>query len=226
MQCSRRRFAFLFGLGLFGLSRKLNARILDDWAAKGMHLTWVRTDYDHAPAPTETQLRAFHQASGEHWTYRENKSWRWFERESYDGTNWQLTGVTTPRHRTTNERYVGEHGYLEEQLVPAEMRRRHAVKLVGLNRDQNDYDVDGDSPGQPSELRRGRHGRPPSKWLRSLSSSELSEWLATIEVPEAGVSGMTFWIHLTRDHQFDAANLEGLSLAEFAKLHAAAHYGY
>jgi hypothetical protein len=37
---------------------------------------------------------------------------------------------------------------------------------------------------------------------------------------------MTFWTHLTQDHSFDPENLVGLTLAEQAKLHAAAHYGY
>ncbi|GAB5406677.1 MAG: hypothetical protein Aurels2KO_49080 [Aureliella sp.] len=226
MQSSRRRFAFLFGLGLFGLSRKLNARVLDDWAATGMHLTKVRTDYERAPQPSERQLKAFHRAAGEHWTFRENKSWRWFERETFDGKQWHLTGVTTPHHRVTNEPYVGQDGYIDEMLVPADMRQRHTVRLVGLNNNHSSAETEGDQPGQPSAERRARHGRPPSKWLRSLSASELSQWLATVEVPEAGVSGMTFWIHLTRDHQFDAANLEGLTLAEFEKLHSAAHHGY
>ncbi len=54
-------------------------------------------------------------------------------------------------------------------------------------------------------MRRARHGRPPSRWLRSLHSDELRVWLKTIEVPEAGVEGMTFWEHLTRDHSFNRA---------------------
>jgi hypothetical protein len=75
-------------------------------------------------------------------------------------------------------------------------------------------------------MRQARHGRPPSKWLRSLNADELRIWLKTIEVPEAGVSGMTFGEHLTRDHSFDPAKIEGLLEDEQAKLHAAAHYGY
>jgi hypothetical protein len=80
--------------------------------------------------------------------------------------------------------------------------------------------------GQPDVSRRSLDGRPPSQWLRSLYADELRVWLATIEVPEAGVSGMTFWTHLTRDHGFDAARIDGLTEEEQAKLHAAAHYGY
>jgi hypothetical protein len=81
-------------------------------------------------------------------------------------------------------------------------------------------------PGKPDAKRRARHGRPPSRWLRSLEVEELRTWLTTIDPPEAGVSGMTFWTHLTRDHFFDAAKLEGLTIDEQAKLHAAAHDGY
>ena len=79
---------------------------------------------------------------------------------------------------------------------------------------------------EPSEKRRARHGRPPSKWLRSLHADELSIWLKTIDVPEADVVGMTYWEHLTRDHSFDPAHIEGLEIDEQAKLHAAAHFGY
>lgn len=81
-------------------------------------------------------------------------------------------------------------------------------------------------PGRPDEKRRARDGRPPSQWLRSLKAEELRVWLPTIDPPEAGVSGMTFWTHLTRDHSFDAENLKGLTIDEQAKLHAAAHDGY
>ncbi len=45
-------------------------------------------------------------------------------------------------------------------------------------------------------------------------------------MPEAGVSGMTFWEHLTRDHSFDPDRILGLNTDEQAKLHAAAHHGY
>lgn len=81
-------------------------------------------------------------------------------------------------------------------------------------------------PGRPDENRRARDGRPPSQWLRSLNAEELRVWLPKIDPPEAGVSGMTFWTHLTRDHSFDAENIKGLTLDEQAKLHAAAHDGY
>jgi hypothetical protein len=87
-------------------------------------------------------------------------------------------------------------------------------------------EVDEGEPGEPDAKRRARDGRPPSKWLRRLKAEELRIWLPTIEPPEAGVQGMTFWIHLTRDHSFDAEKIKGLTIPEQAKLHAAAHDGY
>ncbi len=80
--------------------------------------------------------------------------------------------------------------------------------------------------GQVSLERQAQDGRPPSEWLRSMDAEELREWLSGIEVPEAGVAGMTFWTHLTRDHQFRPLLIKGLTEAEQAKLHAAAHFGY
>ena len=80
--------------------------------------------------------------------------------------------------------------------------------------------------GKPSPMRRARHGRPPSRWLRSLNAGELRVWLKTIDVPQAGVEGMTYWEHLTRDHSFDPKRIAGLTEDEQARLHAAAHFGY
>lgn len=73
---------------------------------------------------------------------------------------------------------------------------------------------------------RSRHGKPASEWLRSLHAKELRGWLATIQPPEATVAGMTFWVHLVRDHGFDPRRIEGLNEHEFLLLHSAAHYGY
>jgi hypothetical protein len=90
-------------------------------------------------------------------------------------------------------------------------------------------DDDVDDPtnhGKTDQKRIARHGRPPSRWLRSLNAEELSEWLKTVNPPQAGVSGMTYWTHLTRDHLFDAEMIDGLRDEELAKLHAAAHAGY
>ena len=207
---NRRRFVFWISFGLFGLSEKLRMQSFDTLAAELMRRT-------------ESKSEAVRKAAPEHWRAAINKTWRWYERENLIDGRWTLTGVTTPIHRRTNEPYTEASGYLDESLVP---------KLLRLA-DQENYgivvlDDEGvePNPGQPNEERRARHGRPPSKWLRSLRAPELRIWLAKIDVPEAGVSGMTFWEHLTRDHFFDAEKIEGLNEDQQAKLHAAAHHGY
>jgi hypothetical protein len=105
-------------------------------------------------------------------------------------------------------------------VVPHEVRWRGSVEA--LENDPNESD----EPGKADPIREAREGRPASKWLRSLDVDELREWLPTIDVREAGVEGMTYWEHLTRDHGFDPERIEGLTEDEQAKLHAAAHAGY
>jgi hypothetical protein len=205
---TRRRFAFWLSFGLFTLSEKLRIGGLDRLAAETMRRTGSKVSDAKSSTPV-------------HWTAAENRTWRWFERENLVDGRWKLTGVTTPVHKQTGEPHVGP-GYLDEALVPTQVR------------DGRDGIIENIPPElaaefaehEPSERRRARHGRPPSKWLRSLEADELRIWLKTIKVPEAGVSGMTFEEHLTRDHSFDAAKIEGLTIDEQAKLHAAAHYGY
>lgn len=208
IQFTRRRFAFWFGFGLFNLSEVLRAEVLDSLAAASMRAT--------EPAPSKTPS-----ARPEHWTASENNTWRWFEREHLIDGQWKLTGITTPIHKHTGERYEGRTGYLADELVPEVVRRGEPLP--------SDPAAEGaveDDPGQPNAFRRARHGRPPSRWLRSLHAEELRIWLKKIDVPEAGVSGMTFWEHLTRDHSFDPDHILGLNTEEQAKLHAAAHHGF
>jgi len=205
---NRRQFAFWIGAGLFSLGERLGAQSLDRLAAMAM----VCTEHAVDGQVCVEQVR---------WSYRQDHKWRWFERETLVDGQWQLTGRTTPINRHTGEAYTGRTGYLDESLVPDEVRfgntkPRHALDEFA---DEDDY-------GEASATRRARQGRPPSRWLRSLYAEELRLWLPTIEVPEVGVSGMTVWTHLTRDHSFDAKRIEGLTEAELAKLHAAAHYGY
>ncbi len=204
---TRRRFAFWVGFSLFSLGERLRANAFDELAAATMQAGegWRPVE---DPTPQER------------WTAAENAAWRWFERESFRDGKWKLTGITTPIHKATGEPLRGCAGYLDESLVPESMRRGYVV-----DGDQH-YAEDGDAEGQPHADRRARDGRPPSKWLRSLNAEELRVWLKTINVPEVGVGGMTFWVHLTRDHAFDPAKIEGLTEAEQAKLHSAAHYGY
>lgn len=201
---TRRKFAFYLGLGLFSLSERLQANVLDDWAAATMPAS---------PSPSET---------AEHWTASENELWRWYERENLIDGHWRLTGITTPVNKVSGEPYTGASGYLSQDLVPVEFR----VGQQWPSATEIPYEEDGVNEGQPSAERRARHGRPPSKWLRKLNSEELRIWLTRIEVPEAGVSGMTYMTHLTRDHSFKEEFLQELTEEELAKLHAAAHHGY
>jgi hypothetical protein len=205
---TRRRFTFWLSFGLFTLSEKLRVSGLDTLAAEVLR----RAESKSPGASSSTPV---------HWTAAENKTWRWFERESFVDGRWKLTGVTTPIHKKTGEPHIGP-GYLDEALVPAGVRDGRAVVIENIPPELAAEFAE----HEPSERRRARHGRPPSKWLRSLDADELRIWLKTIKVPEAGVEGMTFWEHLTRDHSFDAAKIEGLTIDEQAKLHAAAHYGY
>lgn len=204
------RRGFALGLAAGVLAKAANASPIDDAFREVAQLREFRSDgyaaqdaYDYA----------------QHWTFRQSDAWTWYERETYIDGQWKLSGLTTPRHRENGVLHTQQTGYLSEELVPHDV-----FQGVPLNADG--YPADGPRKGQPSAQRRSRHGRPPSEWLRSLSRDRLRKWLETVTVPEAGVAGMTFWTHLTRDHQFPAKSLEGLSLNHIAKLHAAAHYGF
>lgn len=211
---NRRRFAFWLGMGLFGLAEKLNAQGLDSLAAAAMRATDT--------AAGECLL-----SKVEHWRAAGDSAWRWYEREHYVDGRWKVTGITTPISRKTGEPYTEKTGYLDESLIPSYVRDRERLIEAGLDPDAPSFiEADTEDPGEPHAARRSRHGRPPSKWLRNLYADELRVWLKTIDVPEAGVSGMTYWTHLTRDHFFDPYRIAGLTEEEQAKLHAAAHYGY
>ena len=205
----RRRFLFWLSFGLFSLGEKIRVVGLDTLASATMRLV--------EPATAATP-----NATPEHWTAAENNTWRWYERETLVDGRWKLTGITTPINKQTGQPYPSNTGYLDQHLVPAEMRR--GSQSVVASEDAKESI----EPGRhkPDAARRARHGRPPSQWLRSLSAADIQIWLRTIEVPEAGVSGMTYWTHLTRDHSFDPDRIAGLTIDEQAKLHAAAHYGY
>jgi len=210
---TRRRFAFWLGFGLFSLSDKLRISSLDSLAAAAMEGS-ARPD----PKP----------ALPEHWSTAEDETWTWLERENLIEGQWVLTGTTRPVDRKTGELKEASEGYLCEDLVPDEMRPapKNSDDPIAANCVDESAIEEEDPHRLPTPSRRARHGRPPSKWLRSLDADELCIWLKTVEVPEAGVSGMTYLEHLTRDHAFDPENLEGLEIAHQAKLHAAAHFGY
>ncbi len=210
---NRRQFAFWIGFGLFSLGDRLRVYGLDELAAAAMRSTEAAST---TSAATKSSLSAVH------WTAAENRSWRWFEREDYIDGKWKLTGITTPVHKHTGETKTGTPGYLDANVVPEELREGKKPELLVLPPEVSaEY-----AEHKPQEKLRKRHGRPPSKWLRSLNADELRIWLRTIDPPEAGVSGMTYWEHLTRDHSFDSKRIEGLNEEEQAKLHAAAHHGY
>jgi hypothetical protein len=210
---NRRQFAFWVGFGLFSLGDRLRVYGLDDLAAAAMRATDAASP---ASAPSAEDAIA-----PVHWTAAENRTWRWFEREDYIDGNWKLTGITTPVHKKSGEPKVGP-GYLDETVAPEALRLGKDDKVIVLPPEvEAEY-----ARRQPKAKLRARHGRPPSKWLRSLHADELRIWLKTIDPPEAGVSGMTYWEHLTRDHSFDEKRIQGLTIDEQAKLHAAAHHGY
>ena len=206
---TRRKFAFWVGLGLFGLAEQLRLSSLDDLAASIM-------------GETDTAEKSSSSRTPEHWVVNDDENWQWYEREHWIDDQWICTGTTTPIHKQTGEPCQDKSDCLDDNLVPKEVRvasaQTEAEAVPQLPKEPGE--------GQPDPARRARHGRPPSKWLRSLHADELRIWLETIDVPNAGVCGMTFWTHLTRDHAFDPAKIEGLTVAEQEKLHSAAHYGY
>jgi hypothetical protein len=212
---TRRQFAFWIGFGLFSLSEKLRIGGLDRLAAATMRA-----------ADSKKKLTKDVE-SAVHWTAADDKEWRWYERENYIKGDWVATGITTPINKKTGERTWEPGGYLDENLLPPEMRAADEEFTSAFGSDSpTDEHHDHPNPHLPTEKVRGRHGRPPSEWLRSLHAYELRTWLKTIDVPKADVSGMTVWTHLTRDHLFDAKRILGLTDPEQSKLHAAAHFGY
>jgi hypothetical protein len=214
---TRRRFAFWIGFGLFNLSEVLRAETFDKLAAAAMRRTDAKGDGAGATArqSSETTLPT-------HWSASGDDTWRWYERENLIDGQWVSTGITTPINKQTGERKPEHGGYLEESLLPEDLRASNQAGDVHADTPtSSEHD-----PQLPTAECKGRHGRPPSQWLRSLYADEIRIWLKSIKVPEADVSGMTYWEHLTRDHFFDPKHIEGLTIDEQAKLHAAAHFGY
>lgn len=158
----------------------------------------------------------------EFWTIGENRLWWWYERHKKLDYDWKITGITTPIHKESGKPYTGQTGYLEETLVTEHIRELvREVSAEQVAEASKKY-----AEHQATAAHKARDGRPPSEWIRSLTTTELRVWLRTIEVPEAGVSGMTCWCHLVRDHSFDPYKIEGLTQDEQDELHSAAHFGY
>ena len=210
----RRRFGLVLGLGVIpwrllwaeGAVKYVPIVGLDDWKvlAKEGHIF-------------------------EHWTPEEDSQWKWYRLERYVDGTWKSVALSLPIHKETGEPYQPQEGYILPQEIPS-------------------YVLEGDLPSIPMEVKkqmapsqfaaseaplrlpdpeiRLRDGRPPIEWLRSLYAEELRSWLETVDAPESSVSGMTFWVHLVRDHGFDPRRIEGLTEHEYLLLHSAAHYGY
>ena len=147
------------------------------------------------------------------WRVNANKEWQWFELVSRVNGRWDRR-YTRPVHRKTRKLYSRKKmDFLSDEEVPQAVRDWNASLWKKL------------AQGRVEPCKLGE-GQPPSEWLRSLEANELKVWLRTIQLPEVGVEQMSFWTHLTRDHAFEPKRIEGLTEAEQAKLHAAAHYGY
>lgn len=194
---SRRNFTLMMSAGILGLSNQVTEAM------------WEGTTASSA------EKRAY-------WTIGENRRWWWYERHQQRDHDWRITGITTPLDKKTNQAYTGRKGYLDVQLVSDHVR--NLVREVSDEEIEEALQKYGDHTADAE--RKARDGRPPSDWILNLTSSELRVWLRTIEVPEVGVSGMTCWCHLTRDHSFAPEKIEGLTQAELDELHAAAHFGY
>jgi hypothetical protein len=108
---NRRQFAFWLGFGMFSLSEKLNIGGLDRLAAATMRAT---------DAKKKTPAKDVEKAV--HWAAADNKEWRWYERESYINGQWVATGITTPINKTTGQRKWEPGGYLDQNLLPADIR--------------------------------------------------------------------------------------------------------
>lgn len=252
---SRRRLAFWAGFGLITLGERIGVPALDDWAVTTISVTGpdpARPLAGDELSAAETSAGEV----AEHWTLVRNAKWRWYEREHFVDGHWKTTGVSTPIDRDSGNEYSGRTGYLDESCIPDIVlsvgdRKRLGRPLWGtdswqerhIGRNPNFTDSVGEpldpetmtidfgdrsesDAGRSSIERRSLHGRPPSKWLRSLTAKEIRIWLSKVEIQDAHVSGMTFWTHLTRDHSFDPAMIEGLTEPELAELHGAAHEGF
>lgn len=184
---------------IFWVGQKLHADAIDRTAAALIEASGPRKPKPKRPV---------------RWRPNANKKWRWYERETRIGAKWRLSGITTPVNIETGQPYTEQAGYLDEELVPKLIRQ-----AASLNRVKP-------ADGGAKTSRVFGEGQPPSTWLRNLNSDEIRVWLKTVDVPEVGVENMSYWTHLTRDHSFDPNRIQGLTIEEQAKLHAAAHYGY
>ena len=203
----RRRFMFWMGLGLFQLAEKLRRRAR--YLGGGGHAIGRTHEAGKAPRAADALRHRRKQVLA---LVRARDPGQWpVEALRHVDAHSQAHGAPTRARRVSRRRTGADRSGAGE-----EDDTETAATVA-------DHDF---SHHHADSTRKERHGRPPSKWLRSLHADELRIWLKTIDVPEAGVEGMSYWTHLTRDHYFDPENIRGLTIDEQALLHAAAHFGY
>jgi hypothetical protein len=252
IRTTRRRLAFWIGFGLFSLGERTGVSALDEIAAATLQMTEpvveenIRSNETREPAEHWTAVRN----SKWRWYERENfVDGKW----KLTGITTPIDRQTGARY-TGKVGYIDEAIVPVEVLFHEDRQRLGRLSIddplegqphvmrkpaiidsdVASETDSQDPeavpidfgDRSEDDAGRSNALRRSRHGRPPSKWLRSLKADEIRIWLAKVEIPDAHVEGMTFRTHLTRDHSFDPEKLEGLTQVELAELHGAAHEGF
>ncbi len=195
---------------------------------------WLCDDQTSASANSESAFVDWKElaeqgARFEHWTPEQDHTWKWYTLERYKNGSWKTVGRTLPINLKTGEPFDKPEEYLSPDAVPEYVLESNLPTLPKQLRKSlkpSQWDAVGQESHQPDPLIRARDGKPPSDWLTSLHAAELRTWLATIEPSEAGVSGMTYWVHLVRDHGFDPRHINGLTEDEFQILHSAAHEGY
>ena len=165
----------------------------------------------------------------QHWTPEENAAWQWYRLERFKDGHFKTAGISLPMQKASGIPFTPADGYLSVDDIPAYVLDGELPELSDEMiemRAKSQFDLETALSRTPDPEIKSREGRPPSEWLRSLFADELRIWLPLVDASEAGVNGMTFWVHLIRDHGFDSRRIEGLLEWEFAKLHALAHEGY
>ena len=211
---NRRQFVSALGLGLFS-SRTLWG---DDGISSASYSSYV------AWQELAKQGHKF-----EHWTPEENGEWSWYRAERYVDGDWKSFAISLPVNRKTGELHQPAAGYVGLDDIPPYVLTGELPRLPdGIKRqmEPSQFDPTEATMRLPDPEVQMRDGKPPSEWLRSLNAEDLRTWLKTIDITEASVSGMTFWVHLVRDHSFDPRHIEGLNEREFLLLHSAAHFGH
>ena len=115
----RRRFSVLGSASAFSHSAKNYA--LDGLGRLGCGHKCARAEPSPPGEPFEAPV---------HWRAASNNTWRWYERENLVDGRWKLTGITTPVHKKTGQPYTGHTGYLDDSLVPIEIRDDARIRVI------------------------------------------------------------------------------------------------